>query len=363
MKNTELLIKPVSYDCNLECGYCFYKGTEKLYPGGSHRMDEAVLERVISRAFDYSDGGVAAFSWQGGEPLLAGADFYGKVFALQKKLGGAGRRVANSIQTNGALLDEGILGLIKEYNVFAGLSIDGNEAMHNRYRNRSFGAAMEAAGKLKARGIDFNVLTVINDFNAGRAEALYNFYREKGFEYVQFIPCFELGPAGRPALFSVKPSEYGKFLCSFFDLWHNDGNPEFGVRFFDNVLEALFGAEPGYCGFKDSCRDYLVVEYNGDVYPCDFFVRKEWKLGNIMENTLSELYERQLAGFSRLKSLVSPACASCEWFSICKGGCPKYRETAGGRYDAPDYFCEAYKKFFGYAAKRLKGMIRLRSGQ
>ena len=357
MKNLELLIKPVSYDCNIDCGYCFYQGTGKLYPGAGHRMSDSVLEALIKVAFEHADVGVAAFSWQGGEPLLAGTDFFKKVVSLQKQLGGAGRRVANSIQTNGALLDEGMLALIRDYNFFVGLSIDGNEEMHNRYRDGSFGAALEAAGKLKARGIEFNVLTVISDFNAVRAESLYKFYRERSFEYVQFIPCRERGAEGKSALFSVEPAAYGKFLCDFFDLWHNGGNPEFGVRFFDNVLEALSGAIPGYCGFKDSCNDYLVVEYNGDVYPCDFFVRKEWKLGNIRKDSLGGLLERQLARFSRLKSEVSPACSSCEWFAICRGGCPKYRENAGGRFDSPDYFCEGYKMFFGYAAERLMKML------
>ena len=358
VKKIELLVKPVSFDCNLNCKYCFYKGTGVMYPAFRHLMEKKVLEVMIKKAFEYSGGGLSSFSWQGGEPLLAGFNFFDEAVELQKKYGRTGQSVSNSIQTNGLLLGAEMTGLIKQYNIFMGLSLDGTEAEHNKYRGESFSGTMAAAERLRREKLEFNVLTVITGSNSKDPAGLYEFYLKNGFEYVQFIPCYETDKSGMPAPFSVEPRSYGDFLRGFFDAWHNGGNPKLGVRLFDNILEVLSGQAPGYCGFKDSCRDYLVVEHNGDVYPCDFFVKKEWRLGNILENSFEDLFEFQAASFSRLKAGTASKCKECEWLCICKGGCLKYRRKVNGGFDSPDHFCKAYKMFFRHSMEEFKRMAK-----
>lgn len=357
MRNIELLIKPVSYDCNLKCEYCFYKTTQSIYPDKKHLMDDSTLETLISKALSYSNGKTAVFSWQGGEPLLAGDNFFKKVVSFQKKHGLPGQRVGNSIQTNGLLLNEEYIELFKGYNFFIGLSIDGNEKIHNFYRGNSFAKTFEAAYVLRKAELEFNILTVINAFNVNKPEELYKFYLENNFNYIQIIPCVENDESGKIRLLSVTPASYGKFLCGFFDLWYNNENPRISVRFFDNILEILAGLAPSYCGFKDKCTDYLVVEHNGDVYPCDFFVKKEWKLGNIVSDSLEKLFKSANDTFSHLKSKVNKACTDCSWNFICQGGCLKYRLVNGNRYDNTDYLCESYKELFKYSLNKMKKLL------
>ncbi|MCX5777574.1 MAG: anaerobic sulfatase maturase [Candidatus Firestonebacteria bacterium] len=349
MKNIELLIKPVSYDCNLKCGYCFYKTTEEIYPRQKHLMSDNTLETLISKTLSFSNGGAAVFSWQGGEPLLAGNDFFGKVISFQKKLGKDGQRVGNSVQTNGILLNTDFIKLFKEYSFFLGLSIDGDEATHNFFRDNSFKKTMKAADMLRQANLEFNILTVISANNVKQPKDLYEFYLKNNFNFVQLIPCIE----GNSSL-ATPPSAYGEFLCKFFDLWYNNGKPQISVRFFDNLLELLAGYKPSYCGFKDKCNDYLVIEHNGDVYPCDFFVKKEWKLGNISENSIEELFQKAEASFGVLKAKTNKACKSCNWNYICRGGCIKYRLVNNNKYDDVDYFCEAYKSFFDHSIRKLQ---------
>jgi len=363
VKNIELLVKPVSYACNLDCSYCFYKPVKELYPGITPKMEPAVLETLIKKALAYSAGGTAAFSWQGGEPLLAGREYFEKIFELQKKYGSAGQRVGNSVQTNGLLLDGPWLELFARYKTFLGISLDGDRETHEYFRKGSFEAVMKAVKLLQKTGTEFNVLTVVNSQNVKAPEKLFAFYKENGLRYVQLIPCAEVDGGGKLSAFSVGAKEYGKFLCAFFDLWYNDGEPELSVRYFDNLVELAAGLEPGYCGFKDNCGAYLVVEANGDVYPCDFFVQNKWLLGNINETGFEELLGKAKKEFAPLKSASTEKCRSCKWAFICKGGCLKYREIRRAAvteendlaaFASPDYFCEAYQMFYEYSFARLK---------
>ena len=363
MRNIELLIKPASYDCNLNCSYCFYKPVKELYPQEKPRMGLFTLEALISKALLYSGGGSAVFSWQGGEPLLLGLEYFEKIIELQKKHGKPGQKIGNSVQTNGLLLDKKWLNLFDEYKTFLGISIDGDREMQECFRKGSYDGVMNAVKILKETGTEFNVLTVVNSDNVKKPRELYDFYLANDLRYVQLIPCAEVNNDGKLTLYSVKPVEYGEFLCKFFDLWYKNGEPELSVRYFDNLLELAAGMEPGFCGFKDKCNHYLVVEANGDVYPCDFFVQKEWLLGNIKNDSFEELFDKAGKDFSPLKGKVSGKCAACEWNFICKGGCLKYRETnritaqhetVQLPYSTPDYFCEAYKMFYKYSFDRIK---------
>ena len=354
MKNIELLVKPVSFDCNLACSYCFYKSTESIYGAGKHLMEDKILETLVLKAMQYSNGGLAVFSWQGGEPLLAGVTFYRRVIELQQKHGKKGQRVGNSVQTNGTLLNEEFIKLFKEYNFLLGISLDGDRPMHEFHRGKSFEGAMKGIALLRELELDFNILTVINSFNASRPADLYNFYVKEGFDFVQLIPCVEKDSMGKLSEFSVDSKTYCKFLCEFFDLWWNGGKPAVSVRFFDNILEILSGYDATYCGFKSTCGDYLALEYNGDIYPCDFFVKKERKLGSIKDASFEDSFRLAKENFGVKKADVNEKCALCKWKYICNGGCLKYRLIKDDNFSSLDYLCEAYKEFFGYSIVRLK---------
>ncbi len=355
-----LLIKPASAVCNLDCEYCFYLDREadpyKELPG--RRMTEETLERLVDGFLFYSYPN-SVFAWQGGEPTLAGPAFFEKAAELQQRFGRPGQSVSNALQTNAMLLDERWCRLFREYNFLLGVSLDGPEDLHDRYRYNKQGKptwrrVMDSVELLQRQKVEFNILCVLSKANVGHAAELYRFFRGLGVQHIQYIPLAEFDGLGQPLPFTITAEEYGRFLCETFDLWWPD-RKKVRIRFFDNIAEALAGMKPGNCTLHETCDSYVVVEYNGDVYPCDFFVERSWKLGNINLDSFAEIARRQQRyRFAAKKTLPHPECQACEFQSVCHGGCPKLRHGPRRRFEDLDYFCGAYKAIFAKAIPRLK---------
>lgn len=201
--------------------------------------------------------------------------------------------------------------------------------------------------------MEFNALCVVSTANVERPRELYKFYKSLGIGYIQFIPLAEFDVEGRPLEFTPTPEQYGRFLCEMFDLWWPDIR-RVRIRFFDNLAEALAGQKPGACTMHESCDSYVVVEYNGDVYPCDFFVEHEWKLGNINQDSWIDIARRQERYQFAAKKGITPAeCAECDYRSLCHGGCPHLRRGRHGRFEDLDYYCASYKMLFGKGVGKL----------
>src|SRR6266851_342387 len=295
---TSLLIKPASAVCNLDCAYCFYLDREadpyKALP--SRRMTEETLERLVDTFLFYSYPN-SVFAFQGGEPTLAGLPFFEKLVAFQQQYGRDGQSVSNALQTNGILIDDDWCALFRQYKWLLGLSMDGPEEMHDLYRFNKQGRGtwqwvMRALKTMQKNKVDFNILCVLSQANVGKPKEVYNFYKSLGVDNIQYIPLSEFDAAGNPLPFTITAEQYGRFLCETFDLWWPDRR-KIRIRFFDNIAEALAGLKPGTCTMHETCDSYAVVEYNGDVYPCDFFVEKDWKLGNLNVDSWGEIARKQ----------------------------------------------------------------------
>ncbi|HOL66759.1 MAG TPA: anaerobic sulfatase maturase [bacterium] len=360
MNRPELLIKPVSHRCNLRCGYCFYRKTEQLYPLPLKVMSPAILERLIAVTMEYADGGPCLFSWQGGEPMLAGLEFFQQVVAWQQKFGRSGQVVSNTIQTNATLINREWVEFFRKYNVFVGVSLDGPLSLHNLYRKDaagkgSYDLVIQGLRKLQEAGVEFNVLSTMGRATRHNLPETIKFFLSRNLKYLQFIPAVDR-QNDKMADFSITPKQYGIFLKELFDFWYNDGAPEFSVRFFDNVLERLLGLKAAACTFLKECGCYLVVEANGDVYPCDFFVDARWKLGNIADTPMELLYQKAREEFGRYKALAPPACQRCAYQFLCQNGCLWFRWVKNGSLTDRDYLCEACRCFLDHAVPRLEKM-------
>lgn len=354
-----LLIKPVSALCNLDCSYCFYLDREAdPYQALPHRrMDLETLERLVDTYLFYSYPS-SAFAFQGGEPALAGVEFFHALAAFQKRYGRDGQEVSNSIQTNGVLLDDEWCALFHEYKWLVGISLDGPEAMHDRYRldrqgKGSWARVMTGIECLKRNRIEFNVLCVVSQANVEQPGEVYRFFRSLGIEYIQYIPLAEFDLSGAPIESTITAEQYGRFLCGTFDAWWPERR-RVHIRYFENIAEALAGRKPSNCTMHETCDSYVVVEYNGDVYPCDFFVEKPWKLGNVNVDSWPELAgRRRRYEFAANKTLAHPECAICEYRNVCHGGCPKLRHGPRRDFSDLDSFCPAYKMIFAKAVGPL----------
>lgn len=357
---SSLLIKPASAVCNLDCSYCFYLDREadpyKMLP--ARRMSLDTLERMVDSYLFYSYPN-SVFAFQGGEPTLAGLPFFEKLVEFQQQYGRDGQAVSNALQTNGILIDEHWCNLFREYHWLIGISIDGPEEVHDLYRLNKAGhgtwrKVMNAIETMQKHKADFNVLCVLNQANVEKPKEVYKFFRGLGIDYIQYIPLSEFDNEGNRLPFTITPEQYGRFMCETFDLWWPERR-KVRIRYFDNIAEALAGQRPGNCTMHETCDSYVVVEYNGDVYPCDFFVESSWKLGNVNLDSWPELARKQKRfQFAANKTLPHPACQVCEWQSLCHGGCPKHRKDPRRRFEDLDYFCAAYKMIFAKVTGPLK---------
>lgn len=357
-----LLIKPSGPDCNLDCAYCFYLQKAELFPKEkAPRMSLRILEETISQGLQQAPQHIS-FCWQGGEPTLMGLPFFRKVVEFQKKYG-AGKSVGNGLQTNGVLINQEWAEFLGRYNFLVGLSLDGPEHIHDHYRfakngKGTWGKVNAAARVLLDSGVETNALIVVNDYSANYPEEIYQFHKEIGINYMQFIPCVEtdLSMPDKAAGFSVSAEKYGDFLNKNFDLWYadiKDRVAETSVRYFDSVFHNYVGLVAPDCTLAQVCGSYVVVEYNGDVYSCDFFVENDWKLGNVMTHRLDEmLNSSRQAEFRNMKAELPQECKICEWLEKCWGGCTKDR-IRDLRDNGVNHFCLSYKMFFEHADNRL----------
>jgi len=367
-RDFQLLIKPVSSDCNLACRYCFYRRVAAIYPHGRvHRMPREVLGRMVAEYLGASRYSTATFAWQGGEPLLAGLDFFVDAFGLMAEHGRGGQAVANAVQTNGVLINREWARLFAAYSVLVGVSLDGPRRIHDHYRagagGGTFDAVMAGIQHLREARVEFNILTMVTSYSAPRGAEIYRFLCDQGFAHLQFIPCVEADPpTGEPAEYTAAPEAFGDFLCSVFDAWRDEGGQEVSVRLFDAIMERTLCGKSHLCQLDGPCSGYVVIEHNGDVYPCDFFVRPEWRLGSLMSDDFH--FDRLFAGerwgeFCAQRRLNAGECAECEWQDLCRGGCPKDRLLAGGTRRRT-YLCEGYRRFFAHAVPRLEELARER---
>lgn len=363
LKPFSLLVKPVGSRCNLNCRYCFYLGTDEALGGDLPAvMPDEVLDRMVSDFLGYRFP-TSVFTWQGGEPTLAGPDFFRKVVAAQQRHGRGGQSVANALQTNGVLIDDEWAEFLARYRFLVGLSLDGPPEVHDHYRRDrggrpSFDRVMRAAGTMGRHGVEFNILCMVTDHSRDRGREIYRWLVAQGFNYLQFIPCVEHDPAtGEPAPENVSPDGYGQFLCDVFDEWFERGDVrKVSVRMFDALVSKKVGIKQiSLCDQGDRCDHYLVVEKDGGVYPCDFFVTRRHRLGNLMDRPLAELFlsDRE-DSFARLKSAWPAECSRCRHLELCRGGCPKDRLTAGGgKFGGRTLLCEGLMRFFDHAGERL----------
>jgi uncharacterized protein len=360
---SSILVKPVSADCNLGCIYCFYRDrpTDPYRDiGGRHVMQDCTLQSLIREGMHLMPQ-VATFGWQGGEPTLAGLSFFQRVVHLQQQYGRAGQSVCNGVQTNAVLIDDEWARFFAEFKFLLGVSLDGPQQLHDHYRRHidrqgTHGQVMRGIAALRRQHTEFNILTVINNVTADHPREILSFMLEHDLRYLQFIPCVEVDPrTGKPADFSVMPGQFADFLCQVFDLWYNHGQPEVSVRLFDNLLLAYAGHGPQICQFQQECGDYVVVEYNGDVYPCDFYVDARFYLGNLHQQPLKETATSATAvAFRQRKRQGDPLCHTCAWQHICNHDCPLMRDRNPEGHT--HYLCQAYRQFFAYSEERLRQM-------
>jgi uncharacterized protein len=378
--NFHVLAKPIGPICNLDCKYCFYLEKESLYPQvAKWAMPDEVLESYIRQYIEAHDTPDVNFAWQGGEPTLLGVEYFRRVVSLEKQYAN-GKGISNAFQTNGVLLNPEWANFFQENEFLVGVSVDGPRELHDAYRvdkggQPTFDRVMRGIEILKQHKVEFNTLTTVHRANAESPLEVYRFLKESGSGYMQFIPIVErianhtvdglhlISPAfigeAQVAPWSVRPPQFGRFLCAIFDEWVRRDVGRSYVQLFDVSLEIWAGFEASLCIFRKTCGAAMAIEHCADVYSCDHFVYPQNRLGNIMDSPLAAMVEsQQQREFGEAKESTLPKyCRECDVRFACNGECPKHRflTTPDGE-PGLNYLCAGYRMFFHHVEPYMRFM-------
>ncbi len=364
-----VMAKPVGAHCNLGCSYCYYTTTGANNRGKAEhpRMSDSLLETYIRQYIEASPGPVVSFTWHGGEPTLAGIDFYRRAVAIQNHYLPEGWSCWNNLQTNGLLLNDEWCSFLAENHFDVGISIDGTEWLHDAFRKDhsgrgTYSRVVEAIHRLKAHGLLPDLLCTVNAQTAKEPILVYRTLRELNTGWLQFIPIIRRTADGQVTEDSVTGDEYGRFLCAIFNEWLYQDLGRLEIQQFAEMLLALSGGTASLCTMAPTCGRVLIVEQDGGVYSCDHFVAPDYRIGDITTSSLSELVELpiQKQFGSNKKELLPSQCRACSWLSFCNGGCMKDRFILSENGEPGlNYLCSGYRQFFAHASQPVKRLIDL----
>ncbi|MBQ8513016.1 MAG: SPASM domain-containing protein [Clostridia bacterium] len=368
MPPLSMLIKPASGLCNMRCRYCFYADvTEHREIPSYGIMTPQTTEALVRRAFDFADGQVT-FAFQGGEPTLAGVEYYRNFVSLVNRYNVKKLPVSWAMQTNGYHVSDELCGILRDNHFLMGVSLDGTGSLHDSVRpdasgDGTFRRVNETIAKFQRYGIDYNILTVITNAAAKNISQIYNYFRSKRYGYVQFIKHVDgFGDTEENSVYSLSPKRYASFLKTAFGYYYDDimAGKYMSVREFDNFVMLAAGRDAECCGMNGMCPANLVIEADGGAYPCDFYVLDEWRMGNVIDTPLIDLFESDTAKeFRRRSRQIPEKCRSCRYFRLCRGGCARYREPMTESGLGMNKYCESYLEFFEYAAPKLVKLAQL----
>lgn len=367
MPPVNVLIKPASSACNMRCAYCFYHDVSEHRAHSFEGMLIAErMEEIVRSAMEYAEG-FCTFAFQGGEPTLAGLDFFRKVLELEEKYKKPGLRVMNTIQTNGLCIDEEWAKFLAKNRFLVGLSLDGPPEIHNLNRvdasgKGTFGRVMQTVRLFDKWKVEYNILCVVTGRNARSVTKIYNFFKSHNFGFLQFIPCLEpLDRERGQEKYHLSPEQYGDFLLRIFDLWLADletGN-YISIRHLDNWVGILLGEQPEACSMTGCCSVQFVIEGDGGVYPCDFYATDEWRLGTVGKETFRQMQNGEKArNFIRASLRIPETCRSCPVLPLCRNGCRRDRIIREGQVDL-NYYCSAYRRFFLERRSELREAVEI----
>jgi uncharacterized protein len=376
----QVFVKPAGPACNLKCQYCYYLDKKELYSGEKFGMPDDLLEQYIVQLIEATTDGPVFFAWHGGEPLLAGIEFYRKAVKLQRKHLPPGRTLVNGIQTNGTLLDEEWCRFLSEEKFMVGLSMDGPEELHNAFRkfhaktqrreenkteeqrnafrkdragNGTFDKVINGYELLINHGIITEILCVVHAENVGFPLKVYSFFKTLGATMLTFLPLVVPNPGygGMVSPESVPAEAFGRFLSVIFDEWVEQDIGKMKIQIFEEALRTAFGQDHTLCIFRKECGGVPVVEHNGDFFSCDHYVDDGHFLGNLRDHSLSYYLDHPVQqSFGKAKAETLPEyCHKCEVLDMCHGECPKNRfiRTPDGE-PGLNYLCKGYKLFFNH---------------
>lgn len=348
----------VSKWCNLACDYCYMDiDSNPRTP----LIELSTVKRIVEEFggnWDYVD-----YSWHGGEPLRAGIEFFAEAMEIQKSFYAAhqSKRYANTIQTNGLMLNKRWVTFFAENDFGIGISYDGPSAL-NQLRHTHNGASINAKLRDKIKlvqdisGSSPWVICVVSKKNVSHPEDIYSHFQEIGLSGFSILPYLGKDPSLR-----IGAQEYFNFHKTVFDMWLSEDEPQFKkITPLSQLIDSLISKRSTICSWEGRCfRDLLSVDPFGNVQLCSAFHQAEHGIGNLASAPLSKILDApRYADALSAQDEVLGSCGDCDVFDICRGGCREAAFHTYGTMKREDPLCEGRKLLIRYVIEALADQLR-----
>jgi uncharacterized protein len=348
MKNPFHVMLIPTLGCPSKCSYCW--SSEE----GSPIMSIETIREVVVWLKNFREDRVT-FTFHGGEPLLAGPEFYRQVLPLLSQ----GLHHLNpefAMQTNLWKLTPEIAKILAEYHVPLGSSIDGPREINDLQRgNGYFEKTMRGYEIAKAHGLNVRFICTFTNQSVKSREEIFNFFLTNGFT-LKLHPALPSLRSENPKQWALDPEEYGELLVYLLDksLEHVH---DMDIMNINDLCRCVFTRQGNVCTFVNCMGNTFAVGPDGGIYPCYRFVgMPEYVMGNVYDHPSRQDLEKSDAWklMHQFREYVDTACGECQHIKYCRGGCP-YNAIAptAGVIQGVDPHCVAYKRIFDEITDRL----------
>jgi uncharacterized protein len=337
----------VTEACSLDCPYCYvHKHAKAMSPEvGRQAIDR--LAEVASRHGYRS----LKLKYAGGEPTLNFPLIRILHARAARRAAEAGLALEEVILSNGVGIMDAMLDAVAQAGMRLMVSLDGDQATHDRVRARRDGGGTYAAvvwaveGAIE-RGLQPNIsitLTALN-LEAAPAAVAFALERELPFNLNFYRECAMADSAGIPSLLVPNPAQLVDTMLRIFDLIRT--YPTYPLSL-TGILDRTRLDAP----HQHPCsagRDYMVVDTEGRASACQMLLEEPW--ASLADedplDTIRQHGERIFRPVDRQSD-----CYACPWRTACSGGCPLMRGTA-----LHDWYCQVYRIL-------LPELVRLEAGR
>jgi len=363
-KCTVLVIKIVSR-CNLNCTYCYmYNMGDTTYKGQPKVMADEVVNAMLQRTKEHcvkNEIKNFQFIFHGGEPLLAGENFFRKFVEKANKLLLPETQPHFAMQTNGVLLTEDWCKLFAELNIIVGVSLDGTKEENDKFRIHHSG---KGAYDEIVKGLNIannsphlknkpGVLSVIN-INADPVKTYEHFkqLQVKGIDFLLPDSTYEHPPVKQTGCIE-EGSYYADWLIKIFDKWFYEKEEKPQIRLFESIISMILGESVATDTYGVEKNETLVIETNGSIEAVDVLKicgDGFTKAGaNVLTHGFEEAMQTELAKLYHLShSILCKKCLSCPVNEICGGGFLPHRYSKKNGFNNPSVYCNDLLKLISH---------------
>jgi uncharacterized protein len=353
--------------CNLNCSYCYvYNHQDTGFRDRPRFISDEIYEATLQRIADYCDSHAPHsifITFHGGEPTLVGHRRMAKLASRADEVLGD-RLAALLLQTNGTLIDESWISVLRRHRMAVGVSLDGPPEVHDAVRvnhagRGSYRSVVRGIRRLQEAGLRPSILSVVNPGHNGAS--VYTHFRELGIERMNFLlpDCSHDSKAEWYGGFGETP--VADFLIPIFDAWVAEDDPVVEVRIFGDLIRTMLGGHAGNDQFGNLLMNYLVVETDGAIEALDALRVCEHGLAASGLNVLRDGFDDLARGAPLLFDAVhrgiplSKKCLACSEVDVCGGGYLPHRYSRARGFNNPSVWCDDILAVIDHVRRWLAG--------